>query len=229
MIDGGYGLDECQAMIAAFTAEGTVDYFSLDVGNNWGVPSYIPVGSYEEGEWAPLCGQAKEATTLPVVYAGRVTEPGHGRARSWPPARPTSWRWPGRSWPTLAAWPRPRPAGPLDHPALHRPERVHPPPASSRASRSAAASTRRPGGSARATCPRPARPRSILVIGGGPAGSELAALCAERGHHVELWERGSHLGGQLAIAALARANRRYADWITLADRPAGPPRRRGAS
>ena len=53
----------------------------------------------------------------------------------------------------------------------------------------------------------------MLVVGGGPAGTELAALCAERGHGVELWERNPHLGGALAVAALARANRRYQDWI----------------
>ena len=111
MIEGGYGLDECQAVIAAFTAEGTVDYFSLDVGNNWGVPSYIPVGSHEEGEWAPLCGQAKTGHDL----ARRLCRPGHqarhGREHPGRRARPTSWPWPGRSWPTLSWWPRSRPTG----------------------------------------------------------------------------------------------------------------------
>jgi NADPH-dependent 2,4-dienoyl-CoA reductase/sulfur reductase-like enzyme len=66
-----------------------------------------------------------------------------------------------------------------------------------------------------------ATPRSLLVIGGGPAGTELAALAAERGHHVQLWERGDALGGQLAVAALARMNARYADWITWQSRRLG--------
>ncbi len=61
--------------------------------------------------------------------------------------------------------------------------------------------------------PAAASARSVLVVGGGPAGTELAALCAERGHRVELWERNPHLGGSLAVAALARANHRYQDWI----------------
>jgi len=61
--------------------------------------------------------------------------------------------------------------------------------------------------------PAAAASRSVLVIGGGPAGTELAGLCAERGHDVELWERQPHLGGALAVAALARANRRYQGWI----------------
>ncbi|MBM9466471.1 oxidoreductase [Nakamurella leprariae] len=42
-----------------------------------------------------------------------------------------------------------------------------------------------------------AEPRSVLVVGGGPAGLEAAAISAERGHRVELWEAADELGGQL--------------------------------
>ena len=83
MIDGGYGLDECQRVMAAFTAEGTVDYFSLDVGSNWGAPSYIPPGSYPEAAWAPLCGQARQATDRPSSRraGGHAGDGGRGRPR----------------------------------------------------------------------------------------------------------------------------------------------------
>ena len=73
MIDGGQTLEDCQAVLAAFTADGTVDYFSLDVGDNWGRVSYIQPGFYDEAQWAPMAGQARTATDLPVVYVGRVT------------------------------------------------------------------------------------------------------------------------------------------------------------
>src|SRR5699024_4323105 len=48
-----------------------------------------------------------------------------------------------------------------------------------------------------------ARPRTLLVVGGGPAGLELAGLTAESGHRVTLWEARDRLGGQLATAAKA--------------------------
>ena len=50
---------------------------------------------------------------------------------------------------------------------------------------------------------RPAtRRKSVLVVGGGPAGLEAARVAALRGHSVMLYERGSKLGGQLLLAAI---------------------------
>jgi 2,4-dienoyl-CoA reductase (NADPH2) len=46
-------------------------------------------------------------------------------------------------------------------------------------------------------------PRSVLVVGGGPAGLEAARLLAERGHQVVLREAATRLGGMLVDAAVA--------------------------
>ena len=44
-------------------------------------------------------------------------------------------------------------------------------------------------------------PKRVLVVGGGPAGLEVARLAAQRGHHVVLAEAGPRLGGALNLAA----------------------------
>jgi len=47
-----------------------------------------------------------------------------------------------------------------------------------------------------------AKPRKVLVVGGGSAGMEAARVAALRGHQVTLWEKESRLGGQLVQAAI---------------------------
>jgi len=43
----------------------------------------------------------------------------------------------------------------------------------------------------------PPNPRNILVVGGGPGGLNTAWVAAKRGHHVQVFEKRSKLGGQL--------------------------------
>lgn len=45
-------------------------------------------------------------------------------------------------------------------------------------------------------------PLNILVAGGGPAGMKVAAVAAERGHKVTLYEQSGRLGGQTLMAQL---------------------------
>lgn len=48
----------------------------------------------------------------------------------------------------------------------------------------------------------PARSKkSILVVGGGPAGLQCASVASQRGHEVTLWEKRDTLGGALVLAA----------------------------
>lgn len=49
---------------------------------------------------------------------------------------------------------------------------------------------------------RAAQKKTVLVIGGGPAGMMAAVTAAQRGHEVVLYEKQTTLGGQLPLAAI---------------------------
>ncbi|MFB3814105.1 MAG: FAD-dependent oxidoreductase [Terriglobales bacterium] len=51
------------------------------------------------------------------------------------------------------------------------------------------------------TLKRAAKPKSVLVVGGGPGGLKTAEIAARRGHRVSLYEKRNRLGGQVRIAA----------------------------
>ena len=216
MIDGGYGIEECVAFVSAFTGDGTVDYFSFDVGNNWGTPSYVPIGLHPEGEWAALAGRAKAATHLPAVYVGRVVHPevaeailaagqadlvGLARALIADPNYVEKTRT-GRR-------PDIRPCIAVNDCINRRSGEGLP---------FACAVNPDAGREFEPPASRPGAARDVLVVGAGPAGTEVAALAAELGHRVTLLEREGHVGGQLAVAALARINHQYADWLGWQER-----------
>jgi 2,4-dienoyl-CoA reductase-like NADH-dependent reductase (Old Yellow Enzyme family)/thioredoxin reductase len=217
MIEGGYRIDELCRFVEAFTADGTVDYFSFDVGGNWDAPSYIPIPWYDDAQWAGLCGRAKKATNLPVVYAGRVTSPEQaeaviaaGHADLVAMARATM------ADPDVVVKTRRRMAGePVEpiRPCIGLNECIHRKQVDGVAYACGVNPAFAREAALRGRPTRTTAPKSVLVVGAGPAGSELAALCAEQGHRVQLWERGSGVGGALAVAALARGNHKYREWI----------------
>jgi len=53
------------------------------------------------------------------------------------------------------------------------------------------------------------RKKTVLVVGGGPAGMEAARVAALRGHKVTLWEKGDALGGNLIPAAVPDFKQEY--------------------
>jgi 2,4-dienoyl-CoA reductase (NADPH2) len=55
--------------------------------------------------------------------------------------------------------------------------------------------------------------KSVAVIGGGPAGLSCAAVAAERGHEVTLFEKSSQLGGQFNLAKVIPGKQEFAESI----------------
>jgi 2,4-dienoyl-CoA reductase (NADPH2) len=68
---------------------------------------------------------------------------------------------------------------------------------------------------------RAARPKKVLVAGGGPGGMSAALAACEQGHAVDLYEQGGRLGGQLALAAAPPGRGEFAELArNLADQVA---------
>ena len=57
------------------------------------------------------------------------------------------------------------------------------------------------------------RQRRIAVVGAGPAGLAAAVSSAERGHHVTLFERRQHLGGQFRLAMQVPGKEEFAETL----------------
>ena len=58
-------------------------------------------------------------------------------------------------------------------------------------------------------------PKSVLIVGGGPAGMEAARVAATRGHTVTIFEASPQLGGALRFGALVyEPNLRLLKWLT---------------
>ena len=58
-----------------------------------------------------------------------------------------------------------------------------------------------------------ATPKSIGVVGGGPAGMACAATAAARGHRVTLFEAGDELGGQFRLARAIPGKEEFAETL----------------
>lgn len=61
-------------------------------------------------------------------------------------------------------------------------------------------------------------PRTILIVGGGPAGLEAARVAGERGHRVILAEAASRLGGQFRLAGMQPRRGQIIDWLDWQER-----------
>jgi 2,4-dienoyl-CoA reductase-like NADH-dependent reductase (Old Yellow Enzyme family) len=68
--------------------------------------------------------------------------------------------------------------------------------------------------------PKAAKRKRVMVVGGGPAGLKAAAVAAERGHDVTLYEKDTQLGGQTRLAQLLPARAEFGGIISNLTREA---------
>lgn len=208
---GGYDLDGGIEIAQALEASGLVDYLSLAMGSPWGNPSYIQSHHHRPAEWAPLAGKVRSAVGLPIAYTGRVTSPdvaeevlaaGHadvvGMARAW------------IADPDLLSKARTGRSSDI-RPCVGGNECINRRLLESNVTFSCAVNPA--AGREGVVLPSIGQRRRVLVVGGGPAGMEVAAICAERGHDVTLWEATDRLGGQLRTATAAPRYDDYADYL----------------
>ncbi len=196
---GGYDLQGGVRIAQRLQATGHMDYLHCVIGNNWGAPSYLQPQVYGPAHWSEMAGTYRAALDVPIVYAGRVDSPeaaervlqqGHadvvGIARAM------------LADPHIVSKARQGKTASI-RPCIGCNDCLH-----TRVVEGlpfGCAVNPATGRESQAPLAKLDTPRSLLLVGGGPAGMELAALAAERGFRVTLWEMAQQLGGQMALAA----------------------------
>jgi 2,4-dienoyl-CoA reductase-like NADH-dependent reductase (Old Yellow Enzyme family)/thioredoxin reductase len=212
MSEGGLDQDDIKEICTRLDALGLVDYFHITTGTRVNVYHLMnPEMIWPAGFAAYLAAGVREVVNVPVVAAMRIDDPtladrligdGHGDVVAM--ARPLI---ADPELPNKAREDR------LDdirqctssnqecvaHSEAHvkLPIRCLQNPAVGEEAKFGIGTTKRSG-----------TPRSVTVLGGGPAGMRAAKVAAQRGHRVRLYERADRLGGQILsiLEVSTRAN-----------------------
>jgi len=207
----GYDLEAGLEIAAALESTGLVDYFHMVQGTPWGNPSYIQPHFHEPGSWSRDARRYRETLSVPVIHTGLVNSVelaaeivGSGDADMVGMARAhiADGELLVKARGDAATPVRPCVGG---NECINR-RYVDGLPFGCAVNPHTGRELEGPWGRRRID-------RDLLVVGGGPAGLELAALAAEAGARVTLLERSAVLGGQLRTAAAAPSFGRYGDYL----------------
>jgi 2,4-dienoyl-CoA reductase-like NADH-dependent reductase (Old Yellow Enzyme family) len=211
------GLTPAETLAAAKALEGRLDYVSITVGTSASLGGAIhisPPMNLPAAYAAPEARPFKQALGIPIFIAGRINQPqeaeqvlARGEADVCAmtralicdpelPAKAEAGRFDdiraciGCDQACIHHFHRGLPVSCIQHPETGREvEFGH-------------------------RAPRAARPRRIMVVGGGPAGLKAAAVAAERGHEVTLFEAEPRIGGQALLAQLLPQRAEFGGIVT---------------
>jgi 2,4-dienoyl-CoA reductase-like NADH-dependent reductase (Old Yellow Enzyme family) len=198
----GIGVDEMLAALAALDADGLLDYVSVVAGTSATLAGSVhiaPPMTEQPAYTAPLAARAKAVVTVPVMVAGRINQPheaeqviASGQADACAmtralicdpllPAKASHGRAEqiraciGCNQACIGHFHAGYPISCIQRPETGR-ERQY------------------------GSYPPAARPREVMVVGGGPAGLKAAVVAAQRGHRVTVHEAARRPGGQVLLA-----------------------------
>ncbi len=228
--------EEALEALAALDAEGLMDYVSVMVGTSAtlaGSDHIVPPSPIPNAYNAPLAARTKAVVRVPVFLAGRINQPQEAEAVLAAgqadmcimtralicdpelPAKTADGRLDdiraciGCNQACIGHFHAGFPISCIQFPESGR-EREFP----------------RAGDPGHARHAPAATARTVLVIGGGPAGLKAAAVAAERGHRVTLVEADRWVGGQVRLAQLLPGREEMGGAITNLE---GEARRAGAT
>ncbi len=212
----GLTTDEAVAACAALDRDGRLDYFNVIAGSSAtlaGSVHIVPPMVVDKAYVAPLAARVKASVSKPVFVAGRINQPqiaeqvlaagdadmcGMTRAMICDPELANKTR-EGRlddiracigcNQACIGHMLQSYPISCIQYPESGR-ERAY--------------GSRVPA----------AKPCDILVAGGGPGGMKAAAVAAERGHRVTLYEASDRLGGQALLAQLLPGRAEFGGIVT---------------
>jgi len=212
----GLAVDETLSALARLDAAGGLDYLSVVAGSSAtlaGSVHIVPPMSEPAAYTAPLAARVKAVVGVPVMVAGRINQPheaeqviasgqadacGMVRAMICDPllaAKAQSGRAEeiraciGCNQACIGHFHAGYPISCIQYPEAGR-ELVY-------------------GVRARASSAR-----DVMVVGGGPAGLKAAAVAAERGHRVTLYEAGRRVGGQALLAQALPGRAEFGGLVT---------------
>lgn len=210
-VPGGYDTGGGVEIAQYLESTGLIDYVHGVVGSPWGNPSYIQPTYFDPAQWSELAGELKTGLSIPVVHTGRINSPdvaervlaaGHADIVGMARAHIAEGRILEKARHGRVTEIRPCVGGNecisrryvegLGFGCAVNPRTSH---------------------EVEGPWPRLSGTRNLLVVGGGPAGIELAALTRESGFDVTVWEAEGELGGQLRYAAMAPRHEMYAAYL----------------